>query len=68
MMFWKVLSKFGYRKFAKGRWRIIPTEQEGMIEIQCTECGARKFYCLRESDLFDYCPRCGAEMLGEKSD
>ena len=64
-MFQKVLSKIGYRKFAKGRWRVIPAEQEWMIEIQCSECGARKFYCLRESDLFDYFPRCGAEMLGE---
>ena len=64
-MFQKILSKFGYRRVATSKWRILPTEIEGMIEIQCINCRARKLYCLRETDLFEYCPRCGAEMKGE---
>ena len=67
-MFQKILNKFGYRKIATSKWRILPTEVEGMIEIQCVNCEARKLYCLRETDLFKYCPCCGAEMKGEVED
>lgn len=44
----------------RGAWVFRPVKDWGAVNCNCSECG--KGYFLVESDIYKYCPNCGAVM------
>lgn len=40
----------------RGKWI------EDIDEMECPECGSKWNYCDNDTERFDYCPKCGADM------
>ena len=56
------LYNAGYRKQSEGEWKL---GKSGCMYF-CSSCGYSAFQ--REEEEWNFCPRCGAKMKGDKTD
>lgn len=48
-----------------GGWKIFDADEIGLYNCQCSECGNKFFFPRIAVDPYDFCPKCGARMVGD---